>query len=160
MDLPCYAYRLGHLEGCFECFPVSRRDPVDSQPNSYENKSWAEAARFCCGDLVDFVLVYIWAICVDVYTQAGFLVLIRESPGMLSASTYSKTTRQRRGPHTVCIVLWPMGQTIRPGACRKLKLHAQRTDVRKMVLLDRLQIRTGASALPLPSRLFSNLSLC
>lgn len=35
LDLPCYAYGLGHLERRFECFPVGWCDSVDSEPDSY-----------------------------------------------------------------------------------------------------------------------------
>lgn len=158
MDMPCYAYRLGQLERCFECFPVGWRNSVDSKPDTHEDESWTEAACLCCGDLVDFVLVDIWAICVNVYTETRFLVLVRESSEVLSALS-PKSTKARKKLHTVYIVLLPKDQTIRLGAFRKLKLHAQRIDVRKMVLSDRLQIAIGAYALPLLSRLFSNLSL-
>lgn len=158
MDVPRYAYRLRHLERCFECFPVGWRDSVDSEPDSYEDESWREAACLCCGDLVDFVFVDIWAVCVDVYTEARLLVLVRESPGRMSAIR-SKSTRKGTRLHTVYIVLLPKDQTIRLGAFRKLKLHALRNDVQKTVLSDRLQTGTGAYALPLPSRPFSNLSL-
>lgn len=156
LDLPCYANRLGHLERCFECFPVGWGDSVDSEPNPYENQSGIEVACLCCCDLVDFILVHIWAVCVDVYTKAGFLVLVGKSPGILSALMF-KSTKETRSPHTVYIVPLPKDRTIHPDAFRKLKLHAQRIDGRKMVPLDHLQTRIAASVLPLPSRLFSNL---
>lgn len=69
-DVPCYAYRLRHLERCFECFPVGWCDSVDSEPDSYEDESWIEAACLCCGDLVDLVLVHIWTVCINVYTES------------------------------------------------------------------------------------------
>jgi hypothetical protein len=79
VNVPCYAYRLRHLERCLERLPVGWSYSIYPKPNAYENQGWSEITCFCCSDLVDFVLVYIWAVCVDVYTEPGLFVLVSES---------------------------------------------------------------------------------
>lgn len=40
--LPSNSYRLGHLQSGNQCFPIYRRDFVNTQPRPDEDESWGE----------------------------------------------------------------------------------------------------------------------
>lgn len=160
-EIPCYAHRLGHLERGFECFPVCWRDSVDSKSDTHKNQCGVEIACLRCSDLVYFVLVDIWTICVDIYAESRVLVLVCESPEIVvNTKVWIDQPMERITPHTVYIVLSPKDRTIHPDVSHRLKLHVQQIDVPRMEPLDRPQTRIEADAPRPPSRRFSSLLPC